>query len=155
MQNAGPGLLSITGFTYTAGLGNANIGTQQLFATTTYHYADNLTVTRGRHMMKMGANILRQQMNVFYAGNNGRSGYMNFSGRFTAANAISPAGKQVGEADFVLGLPDRLRPRPAERHLGPAQDHLGLLLPGRLARHQQPDSESGPAVGISHAARSK
>jgi hypothetical protein len=104
MQNSGPGLLSITGLT-TAGLGNANIGTQQLFATTTYHYADNLTVIRGRHMMKMGANILRQQMNVFYAGNNGRSGYMNFSGRFTAANAISPAGKQIGDADFVLGLP--------------------------------------------------
>ena len=76
-----------------------------MFATTTYHYADNLTVTRGRHMMKMGANILRQQMNVFYAGNNGRTGYMNFSGRFTAANAISPAGKQIGDADFVLGLP--------------------------------------------------
>ena len=91
-----------------AGLGNANIGTQQLFATTTYHYADNLTVIRGRHMMKMGANILRQEMNVFYSGNNGRSGYMDFNGRFTAANAISPAGKQVGEADFVLGLPDDL-----------------------------------------------
>ena len=30
-----------------------------MFATTTYHYADNLTVIRGRHMMKMGANILR------------------------------------------------------------------------------------------------
>jgi hypothetical protein len=107
MQNSGPGLLSLQGFAYTAGLGNANIGIQQLFATTTYHYADNVTVTRGRHMMKMGANILRQQMNVFYAGNNGRSGFIDFSGRFTAANAISPAGKQVGEADFVLGLPDQ------------------------------------------------
>jgi len=58
--------------------------------------------------MKMGANILRQQMNVFYAGNNGRSGFMNFGGRFTAANAINPGGKFVGEADFVLGLPDDL-----------------------------------------------
>src|ERR1035441_11006770 len=57
-------------------------------------------------MMKMGGNVLRQDMNVFYSGNNGRSGYMDFNGRFTAANAISPAGKQVGEADFVLGLPD-------------------------------------------------
>lgn len=105
MQNAGTGLLSLTGFAYTAALGNANIGTQQLFATTTYHYADNVSVNRGRHMMKMGGNILRQQINAFYAGNNGRSGYMNFSGRFTAANAISPAGKQVGEADFILGMP--------------------------------------------------
>ncbi|HKA02305.1 MAG TPA: carboxypeptidase regulatory-like domain-containing protein [Candidatus Solibacter sp.] len=108
IQNAGAGLLNLRGFAFTAGLGSANIGTQQLFATTTYHYADNLTLTRGRHMMKMGANILRQQMNVFYAGNNGRSGFINFGGRFTAANAINPGGKLVGEADFVLGLPDDL-----------------------------------------------
>ena len=66
MQNSGPGLLSLQGFAYIGGLGNANIGTQQLFATTTYHYADNLTVSRGRHMMKMGANILREQMNFFW-----------------------------------------------------------------------------------------
>ncbi len=108
IQNAGAGLLSLQGFAFTAGLGSANIGTQQLFATTTYHYADNLTMIRGRHMMKMGGNILRQQMNVFYAGNNGRSGYISFGGRFTAANAINPGGKLVGEADFVLGLPDSL-----------------------------------------------
>src|SRR5260370_26416088 len=108
IQNAGAGLLSLTGFAYTANLGNANIGTQQLFATTTYHYADNVTVIRGRHMMKMGANILRQQMNVFYAGNNGRTGYMSFGGRFTAANAINPRGTLVGEADFVLCLPSDL-----------------------------------------------
>jgi hypothetical protein len=105
MQNAGFGLLSLQGFAYISSLGNANVGTQQLFASTTYHYADNLTITRGRHMMKMGGNVLREQMNFFYAGNNGRTGLMDFTGRFTAANAISPAGKQVGEADFILGLP--------------------------------------------------
>jgi outer membrane receptor protein involved in Fe transport len=110
IQNAGAGLLSLQGFAFTATLGSANIGTQQLFATTTYHYADNLTIIRGRHMMKTGFNILRQQMNVFYSGNNGRSGFINFGGRYTVGNAISvPAGsKLVGEADFVLGLPDDL-----------------------------------------------
>jgi hypothetical protein len=110
IQNAGSGLLSLQGFAFAGSLGSANIGTQQLFATTTYHYADNLTLIRGRHMMKTGFNILRQQMNVFYSGNNGRSGFMNFGGRFTAGNAINiPAGtKLVGEADFVLGLPDDL-----------------------------------------------
>ena len=108
IQNAGAGLLSLQGFAFMGGMGNANIGTQQLFATTTYHYADNVTVIRGRHMMKMGGNILRQQMNVFYAGNNGRSGYISFGGRFTAANAINPTGKLIGEADFVLGLPTDL-----------------------------------------------
>ena len=84
---------------------------QQLFANTTFHYADNVTVIRGRHMMKMGGQALREWINVFYSGNNGRSGYINFGGRFTAQNAINPAGTQIGEADFLLGLPDRYRPR--------------------------------------------
>jgi hypothetical protein len=108
IQGAGAGLLALTGAFYITGLGNANIGTQQLFATTTYHYADNLTIIRGRHMIKAGGNVLREDMNVFYAGNNGRTGSIDFSGRFTAANAISPTGKLVGEGDFVLGLPDQL-----------------------------------------------
>ncbi len=79
-----------------------------MFANTTFHYADNFTVIRGRHMMKMGAQLLREWINVFYAGNNGRSGFIDFNGRFTAQNAINPAGTQIGEADFLLGLPDQL-----------------------------------------------
>jgi len=112
IMNAGPGLLALGaavngggGFNYVAGLGSANIGVQQLFANTTWHYADNLTLIRGRHMMKMGGQLLREWINVFYSGNGGRSGYINFSGRFTAQNAPSPSGIQVGEADFMLGLP--------------------------------------------------
>lgn len=115
IASAGSGLLALgqgvnggTSFTFSAGLGNANIGTQQLFANTTYHFADNVTLIRGRHMMKTGLQIMRQQMNTFYAGNGGRSGYINFSGRFTAANAINPTGRQLGEADFLLGLPTDL-----------------------------------------------
>ncbi len=108
IQAAGSGLLSLQGFAYAAGVGNANIGVQQLFANTTFHYADNLTVIRGRHMMKMGGQALREWINVFYAGNNGRSGFIDFNGRFTAQNAPSPAGTQIGEADFLLGLPDQL-----------------------------------------------
>jgi len=45
---------------------------------------------------------------VFYSGNGGRSGYINFGGRFTAQNAASPTGTQIGEADFMLGLPNDL-----------------------------------------------
>jgi len=113
IQSAGIGLLALgsgvnggPGFAYVAGLGSANIGVQQLFANTTFHYADNLTITRGRHMMKMGGQLLREWINVFYAGNGGRTGYINFSGRFTAQNAASPSGTQIGEADFLLGLPN-------------------------------------------------
>lgn len=108
IQNSGSGLLSLQGFTYISSLGNANIGTQQLFANTTYHFADNVTIIKGRHMMKAGMQALRQQMNTFYAGNNGRNGYISFSGRFTAANAINPTGKLVPEADFLLGMPTDL-----------------------------------------------
>ncbi|MCC6857871.1 MAG: TonB-dependent receptor [Bryobacterales bacterium] len=101
-----PGLLSIGfGSSFTSGIGSANIGTQQLFANTTYHYADNLTVIRGRHLMKMGGQVLRQQMNTFYAGNNGRTGFMNFSGRFTGADSSQVA---WSDADFFLGLPETL-----------------------------------------------
>ncbi len=108
IQNAGAGLLALQGFAYANTLGSANIGTQQLFADTTFHYADNLTIIHGRHMMKTGGQLLRQWINTFYAGNNGRTGYIDFSGRFTAQNALNPTGKQIGEADFVLGLPDQL-----------------------------------------------
>jgi hypothetical protein len=90
---------------FTGGIGSSNIGTQQLFANTTYHYADNLTIVKGRHMMKTGFNILRQQMNTFYAGNNGRIGFMEFNGQFTAATS---AGVGWQDADFFLGLPSRL-----------------------------------------------
>ena len=110
--SAGAGLLSLgsgvnggPGFSYASGLGSANIGTSQLFANTTYHFADNLTIIRGRHMVKTGFNVLRQDLNTFYSGNGGRSGYLNFGGRFTAANPASPTGTLIGEADFLLGLP--------------------------------------------------
>lgn len=106
INNAGTGLLLLEGFTYLSSVGSMNIGTQQLFANTTFHYADNLTITRGRHMMKMGGQALREWVNVFYSGNNGRTGYINFTGRFTAQNATSPSGTQLGEVDFMLGLPD-------------------------------------------------
>jgi hypothetical protein len=110
---AGAGLLAIgsgvnggPSFNFVSGIGNANIGTQQLFANTTYHYADNVTLIHGRHMMKTGFQLLRQDLNTFYSGNGGRTGYINFGGRFTAQNAANPTGTQIGEADFMLGLPN-------------------------------------------------
>ncbi len=105
---AGPGLLSLQGFSYAASLGNANIGTQQFFANTTFQLTDNLTWIKGKHVIKAGFDEQRRWINVFYAGNNGRSGFIDFNGRFTAQNAASPAGTQIGEADFLLGMPDQL-----------------------------------------------
>jgi hypothetical protein len=103
-----PGLLALnfTNRTFTSSIGNANIGTQQMFANATFHLADNLTVIRGRHMMKMGGQILRQRMNTFFAGNNGRTGFLAFTGRFTGANSATVDG--WSDADFFLGLPETL-----------------------------------------------
>jgi hypothetical protein len=112
---AGAGLLSLQGpnsgntFTYVNPIGSQNIGTQQLFANTTWHYADNLTIIKGRHMIKTGAQLMRQWANVFYSGNNGRTGFINFNGQFTQGpNGQSPTSKALPEADFVLGLPNDL-----------------------------------------------
>lgn len=101
-----PGLLSIQfSNSLLSNIGNSNIGTQQLFANTTYQFVDNLTIIRGKHMMKMGGQLLRQQMNTFYSGNNGRTGFLAFSGRFTGRTSSQFA---WSDADFLLGLPETL-----------------------------------------------
>ncbi len=104
----GPGLLGIS-FTggLASGIGSANIGTQQKFPNNTYHLMDNVTLIRGRHMLKMGGQLLRQQINPFYAGNYGRTGSIDFNGQYTAGpNAKSPTSKGLAEADFFLGYED-------------------------------------------------
>jgi hypothetical protein len=108
MDNVGPGLLALRGFAYVSAIGGVSNGVERLFTTNVYHFLDNLTMIRGRHMVKTGGQIIRQQVNTYYAGNNGRTGYINFSGRFSAANAVNPTGTLVGEADFVMGLPTDL-----------------------------------------------
>jgi len=108
IKNSGQGLLALRGFAYVSAIGNVNDGVAQLFTSNVYHTADNVTLILGRHMIKTGGQIMRQQVNTFYAGNNGRNGYINFSGRFSAANALNPSGTLVGESDFVMGLPTDL-----------------------------------------------
>jgi hypothetical protein len=87
-------------------IGSANIGTQQLFANTTFHYADNVTIVKGRHMMKTGGQVLRQWVNAFYAGNNGRTGFIAFNGQYTCGPNPKASCKGFPEADFFLGLPN-------------------------------------------------
>ena len=105
-----PGLmaLNLTGG-LSNGLGNSNVGGLRYNVTNTFHYADNLTLIRGRHMIKTGAQFMRVQANVFFAGNNGRVGFMNFSGQYTAGpNAGSPSSPGLADADFLLGYPTTL-----------------------------------------------
>jgi hypothetical protein len=104
-NDRGPGLFNIQ---FVGGLatnlGSANIGTQTLFANTTYQFVDNMTVSMGRHMMKTGFQLLRQQINSFYAGNNGRTGLMAFNGQYTSGSGSNG----LADADFFLGAPYRV-----------------------------------------------
>lgn len=100
-NDRGPGLPEIR---FNGGLatniGRTNVGLQTLFANATFHWADNLTIIRGPHMLKMGGQVLRQRMNTLYTGNWGRTGFIQFDGRFTGANVATPG---LAEADFLLG----------------------------------------------------
>jgi len=102
-----PGLLALN---FVGGLanniGNQNLGGLRYNVNNTFHYTDNLTLIHGRHMMKTGGQFIRIQANVFYAGNNGRVGFMRFTGQYTAGpNAGSPASAGLADADFILGYP--------------------------------------------------
>jgi carboxypeptidase family protein len=58
----------------------------------TYQINEKLTWLRGRHSLKMGGQFLRYDQRRFYAGNNGRLGFLTYSGTYTA----------VPFADFLL-----------------------------------------------------
>ncbi len=95
-NDRGPGLLGLN-FSggLASGIGSANIGTQQDFVTNEFEALDTVIITHGRHAVKTGFQFIRQQLNIFYAGNNGRTGFMTYNGQFTG----------LAEADFFLGLP--------------------------------------------------
>ncbi|MGH9936329.1 MAG: carboxypeptidase regulatory-like domain-containing protein, partial [Blastocatellia bacterium] len=70
------------------------VGTNENNVPNTFHYGDNLTWLRGRHSLKMGAQLQRYQQNRFYAGNNGALGTYSYGTQFTG----------VAFADFLLDL---------------------------------------------------
>jgi hypothetical protein len=78
----------------------------QSFDDHVWQFEDAVSWTNGRHNLKFGGQLWRQNINTFYAGNNGQLGLMDFDGRFTAIDSSS-AGNGTGDggADFVLGLP--------------------------------------------------
>jgi hypothetical protein len=93
------------------GLGSANIGSQQLFANTVFQLGDMLVATMGTHVIHTGVQVTRRYLNTFYAGNNGRTGFITFAGKYTAgpgAGSVASATAGSGEADFFLGLPTEL-----------------------------------------------
>ncbi len=92
----GPGLISL-GFNngYVAGFGNSISGNQQLFASTVIQADDNLIITKGRHVIKTGFEVMRERINIYYASNSGNLGFISYNGQYSG----------TGESDFFLGLP--------------------------------------------------
>jgi len=106
----GPGRLALYIFGGAVGyFGSQNVGTAELFADTVFQYKDDVVITHRRHLFHAGFQYWRQRVNTYEAGTSGRTGFMTFSGRFTAGPqqlAVSGGGTGAGEADFFLGLPD-------------------------------------------------
>ena len=106
----GPGLLEIRlGGGEVSSFGNSSIGTHLLLANTVFQYQEGLIFNYRHHLINTGFQYWRQRLNAFTAGDNGRTGFMSFSGRFTAGPgqlATAGGGTGAGEADFFLGLPD-------------------------------------------------
>jgi hypothetical protein len=106
----GPGLLGLNmsgGFASSLG----DQGNEQMFADTVIQAQDGLIINKGKHIIHTGFQYMRERINTYYSGNNGKFGYMNYTGRYTAGpNALAAAGSGAGagEADFFLGLPDAL-----------------------------------------------
>jgi hypothetical protein len=107
-NDRGPGLMALN---FSGGV-VGNIGTannEQMFADTVGQIQDAVIITKGRHVLHTGFQFMRERINTFYAGNWGKFGYMNYSGRFTAGPgplSAAGAGSGAGEGDFFLGLPD-------------------------------------------------
>jgi hypothetical protein len=105
----GPGLLFIQIFGAVGSFGSRSVGTWELFADTVFQYKDDVVITHRRHLLHTGLQFWRQRVNTYEAGTNGRTGFMNFSGRFTAGPGqltVAGGGTGAGEADFFLGLPE-------------------------------------------------
>ncbi len=102
-NSPGPGLPLLT-FGDASSIGAR--GSDSIAPSTTFQYTDSLTITRGRHIFKLGAEILRYRQNRFYGSNNGIFGAFDFNGSYTQQIGVNNTGS--GVADFLLGLPDNV-----------------------------------------------
>jgi hypothetical protein len=78
-----------------------NLGNSAIYsdnAMNNYTYADNLTILKGAHAIKLGAQFIRYQQNSIYTGNDGAQGQMQYSGNFTSNNGAGG----YNLADFYL-----------------------------------------------------
>lgn len=100
------GLIGLIGLGFgnvVSGLGSSLV--TQNFDSKVWQAEDSIGYTVGRHSFKFGGQYWRDIITVFYSGNNGELGFMNFSNNFTASAPAATDGSGEGMADFFLGLP--------------------------------------------------
>ncbi len=87
---AGLSAIALGGTEGLTGIGANGIKSDNI--TNTFQYGDNLTMQKGKHLLKMGGQAIRYQQNRFYSGNNGVLGLFTYDGRVTGSSF----------ADFLL-----------------------------------------------------
>jgi hypothetical protein len=97
-----PGLLALN-FTNSALTNLGAVEATENFNDHVWEAEDSLSWVHGRHNFKFGGEWWLQEINTFYAGNNGELGLMDFTGQFTGASSTSAVAGDGG-ADFFLGL---------------------------------------------------
>ncbi|MGH9407442.1 MAG: carboxypeptidase regulatory-like domain-containing protein [Terriglobia bacterium] len=101
----GPGLLALNFSSSTSNLGSSD--SEELFADTTLEPTVDFILTHNRHVIHMGFEAMRHDVNTYYAGNNGKFGLLDYSGQYTGGpdptGEVSPG---YADGDFFLGLPN-------------------------------------------------
>ena len=102
-----PALDGVDGVTTLPGIaaGYSTIATGFLAARdNSYSIVPTLTEIRGRHTLKFGAELRRQDVNYFQ--NNNPAGAFSFDGGFTSQNPSNQASSGAAFASFLLGYPN-------------------------------------------------
>ncbi|MGI4757045.1 MAG: carboxypeptidase regulatory-like domain-containing protein [Janthinobacterium lividum] len=119
---------TVPGFTaQTFGSAFSNLGNSAVYsdnAMNNFTYADNLTVQRGAHVIKLGAQLIRYQQNSIYTGNDGAQGNMAYNGTFTARNGNGTA-PGTGLRDTGFDVADFYLDRVATSGRGTLAGHTG------------------------------
>lgn len=101
----GPGSPELIFSDAAAKVGSAKV--VQDFGARTFQFQDNLIWHGGGHAVKAGAQVVRHLQDVYYSGNTGQLGIMQFSGQYTRdLNDPRSTGSPI--ADFLLGYPQRM-----------------------------------------------
>ncbi len=88
----GPGLLRIVMSDLTVNsFGDRNLATRE--GSTAIQASGAVIISKGRHIIHTGFEFIRTRQNLYYAGNNGAWGDMNFGSRYTGSSA----------SDFFVG----------------------------------------------------